>query len=392
MKQKNKIQLLLVAAFASLSVMCYAQGKVCAGITYDIVSLQDPSDPSSYQWMEDGTDISGAVAAAYTVPSSKEVGKYTYIRRSMKAGCDWASSNVYTVEVLDCKTELTGEGDKGVMTDPRDSKVYKIVKMPDGKVWMAENLNYQSGLTFNQYSNQANGQPYTNTENGVPAIGSFWCPPLTAGAGTVTASTNKNTCNVYGALYTWETAMSTDGLGVWNESTVEGRYASSVTPPSEMIGDPTDIRGICPTGWHLPTDYEWATLLDAVDTKASSKYVNQSGTGLYGSIGVAGSEIEGANVKMKSASTYIGTDPSNGAWSDHANRGNDATGFGAVPAGSRTNNGSQFADRGTIAIYWSSSVSSSRNSWRRGFNYGTTQVTRNNSPRSNGFSVRCVKD
>ena len=188
---------------------------MCEKTAYEIRELQAPSDPSAYQWLEDGQEIPGATAAGYTVPANKAVGKYTYIRRSKREGCDWASSNAYTVEVITCKTigPDDPEGTKGFLQDPRDQKVYKTVKMADGKVWMAENLNYQVGMTFNQQSNQANGQPFTSTENGVPAIGSFWCPAV-AGA---TVSADKNTCTVYGALYTWETAMSPDGKGTWDE-------------------------------------------------------------------------------------------------------------------------------------------------------------------------------
>jgi hypothetical protein len=200
MKQRKTIQMLLVAALlGGLSVMGYAQGKVCQGTTYSIEEIQAPSDPSSYQWTEDGKEIDGAKAAAYQVPADKAVGKYAYVRRSKKEGCDWASSNQYTVEVMTCD-ELNANsntGDKGIFTDSRDGKVYKTVMMADGKVWFAENLNYQDGLTFNQQAGQANGSPYVSAANGVPAIGSFWCPV----AGTVTQSADKNTCNVYGALY-----------------------------------------------------------------------------------------------------------------------------------------------------------------------------------------------
>jgi uncharacterized protein (TIGR02145 family) len=66
--------------------------------------------------------------------------------------------------------------------------------------------------------------------------------------------------------------------------------------------------------------------------------------------------------------------------------------FGAVPAGNRANNGSQFNNRGTNAYYWSSSVSSSGAAWRRQFGSGNAQVNRNNSDRSNGFAVRCVRE
>jgi uncharacterized protein (TIGR02145 family) len=387
MKQKNKIQLLLVAAFTGVGVMCYAQGKMCKDVPggYDIVSLQDPSDPSSYQWMEDGKNIGGATAAVYTVPADKAVGSYTYIRRSKKEGCDWASSNAYTVEVLICDEDPKSIGDKGVVKDARDGKVYKIVKMPDGKVWMAENLNYQSGLTFNQQAGQANGVPYTSPDNGVPAIGSFWCPPISG----ATLSADKNTCNVYGALYTWETAMSENGQGVWNESAVSGRYHDVSTTPAAAQSDPK-VQGICPAGYHLPNEYEWAALLVGVDPAGT--YTAQVSLGFYGSNGPAGAQNEGAGVKMKSASNYTGTDTGVGAWFDNANRGNNVTGFGAVPAGSRTASGANLSDRGILASFWTSTPANNVSAYRINFTNGRTNVERYNNARSGAYSVRCVKD
>ncbi|MDR0737890.1 MAG: fibrobacter succinogenes major paralogous domain-containing protein, partial [Prevotellaceae bacterium] len=68
------------------------------------------------------------------------------------------------------------------------------------------------------------------------------------------------------------------------------------------------------------------------------------------------------------------------------------SGFGAVPAGWRNNNGSQFSNRGTNVFYWSSSVGSSTNAWNRQFNSGNAQVNRNLNSRSNGLSVRCVRE
>jgi uncharacterized protein (TIGR02145 family) len=68
------------------------------------------------------------------------------------------------------------------------------------------------------------------------------------------------------------------------------------------------------------------------------------------------------------------------------------TGFGAVPAGNRRNDGLQFEGRGTIARYWSSSVGSSSLAWRRGFDYNYAQAGRNLISRSYGFAVRCVRE
>jgi uncharacterized protein (TIGR02145 family) len=303
------------------------------------------------------------------------VGKYTYIRRSKKEGCDWASSNAYTVEVITC-TALDNSsviGAKGSFQDPRDNKVYKTVKMPDGKVWMAENLNYQVGMTFNQQANQAKGQLYVSTENGAPAIGSFWCPSVSGS----TLSADKNTCNVYGALYTWETAMSPDGKGAWDESTVSGNYYPTGVP----VSGGSAVRGICPTGWHLSSDYEWADMLDKVE--GNTTFTNQPTAGTWGT---------DAGVKLKSASTYLGADLSTGGWVDHNNRGTDVTGFGAVPAGYRHRDGTQFAARGTSAVCWVSSVGTENRAYYREHMHNSTQVIRGFSQRSFGFAVRCVRD
>jgi uncharacterized protein (TIGR02145 family) len=380
MKQKNKIQLLLIAAFAGLGVMCYAQGKMCKGVPggYNIVSLQDPSDLSSYQWMEDGKDIGGATAAVYTVPSDKAEGNYTYIRRSKKEGCDWASSNAYTVEVIICKTIGSEDtiGTKGTFKDERDQKVYKIVKMPDGKVWMAENLNYQSGLTFNQQANQAKGITYTNIGDGVGAIGSFWCPAV-AGA---TLSADRNTCNVYGALYTWETAMSADGKGTWDETTVSGRYREGGTTPAASQ-HALQVQGVCPAGYHLPSDYEWAVLLDAVDPAAEPDYTAQNADGWYGT---------DAAVKMKSASTHAGVDPGTGSWDDSDARGTNASGFAALPSGSRNAYAINMNARGAMAYLWTSTPNTKTTAWPRDMRSSDPGVRSAPITRSNAYSVRCM--
>jgi uncharacterized protein (TIGR02145 family) len=386
MKKTKTIQILLVAALSGLSVVGYAQGKVCEGTTYEIREIQAPSDPSAYQWMEDGQEISGAVTAGYTVPGSKGVGKYTYVRRSKKEGCDWVSSNQYTVEVISC-TSLDGNsaiGAKGSFQDPRDGKVYKTVKMPDGKIWFAENLNYQSGLTFNTKSEEANGVALTSIADGVPAIGSFWCPTVSG----ATLSADKNTCNVYGALYTWETAMSTDGKGNWDESTVSSYYNNVGTPAEVSIGP--QVRGICPNGWHLPSDLEWATMLDAVD--GSNTFTSQIGSSLNGKDGPAGSENEGPGVKMKSAATFSGPDLGNGAWIDSNYRGTDATGFCAVPAGRVNAYLRIFQMRGQRANFWSSSVTSHEAAIDIIFDNGTAQTSRWSFTRAFAMNVRCLKD
>jgi uncharacterized protein (TIGR02145 family) len=384
--------MLLLAALSGLSVMGYAQGKTCFGTAYEIKELSAPSAPSTFQWVENGVNIPDANSATYTIPANKPVGRYTYLRNSLKEGCEWASSNIFTVEVITCG-EIAGnapDGTMGSFLDTRDNRVYKIVMMPDRKVWFAENLNYQKDLVFNQSSDVANGVPFTTAENGTPAIGSFWCPAIS----NAVASTDKNTCGVYGALYTWETVMMVDGKwadeppssSAWVETWVSSNYFALGTAPSSgnkgNINNARATRGICPTGWHVPTDYEWAVLLDAVDV-ANTTYTLQTGNGEWGT---------DAGVKLKSSSTYLGADPGNGRWLDAASRGDDAWSFSAVPAGCRAHLGQSFIDRGTVSYFWTSSCSAKNIAIRRYLLYNSSGVTRMYNSRSYTANIRCVRN
>jgi uncharacterized protein (TIGR02145 family) len=290
------------------------------------------------------------------------------------------------VEVLTCGDIVANDpiGTKGTITDKRDGKVYKIVKMPDGKVWMAENLNYQKNLTFNARADQAKGETFITNANGVPAIGSFWCPQLAGTAGSVT--TSVNTCNVYGALYTWETVMSENGVGAgsWVETTVANNYVTNETPPSDAKANVNNAeaggRGICPTGFHVPTDQERANLLDHVEPDVS--YSAQVGGGFLGEV---------AGRVLRSASTYVGKDPGDGAWANNTVAvSNDEHKFSLLPAGWRVESG-EFGYRGSSAITWSSSVQTSRYAWDRQW-ANTNQVARYPGTRARAASVRCVKN
>jgi uncharacterized protein (TIGR02145 family) len=401
-----KKTLLLLAALGSFAVVAFAQGaEVCSGTAYTIASTVAASSAATYRWTENGNVLTGASAATYAVPNNKAVGVYTYIRQAKSADCtEWQSSNEFTVTVFNCAFSAgTASGATLTFVDPRDGKSYKTVRLPDGKTWFAQNLNYTKDLTANEHSYEASGNQFTSTANGVPAVGSYWCPPLyySNGAAIVpVASGAQSACDTYGALYTWETAMMVDGKysdeaktgSAWDEAWVSSNYFTSGAPGSTANADKNNARGavtvksggrgICPGGWHIPTDREWATMLDAVESNTTYT-VNQTGTGWWG---------VDAGRKLKSAATFTTTDPGNGSWLDHDNRGSNTAGFGAVPAGYRSDNGSQFSNRGLNVYYWSSSVANATTAWRRTFDYNNAQVSRYNNNRSNGLSVRCVRD
>jgi uncharacterized protein (TIGR02145 family) len=302
------------------------------------------SGASTYQWLENGLVLTGATAVTYTVPDNTPEGVYTYIRQAKSADCsEWQSSNEFTLTVFACSfTAGTETGATATFTDPRDGKQYKTVVMPDDRTWFAQNLNYTKDLTFNAYAREANGKLFTTPGYAAIAIGSYWCPGVTGS----TYSGDQNMCNIYGALYTWETTMMVDGKyadetktsNAWDPSWVSPYYYNSGAPNSSPNADRnngrggTNVkgggRGICPMGWHIPTVLEWATLLDNVEGNTTFTNSNLDVNTWLGAV---------AGKKLKSSAIYTDTNSAlTGAWFNDPIPGTDDYGFCAVPAGGRS--------------------------------------------------------
>ncbi|MDR3180695.1 MAG: hypothetical protein LBT61_02055 [Prevotellaceae bacterium] len=392
---------LLSVALIGLGTTAFAQGaEVCRGTGYMIANAVEASAGSEYRWLENGNVLANTNQATYTVPNNKAAGIYTYVRQSKSGDCpDWQSSNEFTVTVFDCTFTIPdpGAGATATFTDPRDGKQYKTVRMPDDRIWFAQNLNYTKDLTFNLYAREANGKQFIGAENGAPAIGSYWCP----GAEGPVYSGSPN-CNIYGALYTWETAMMVDGKyadesrtsSAWDDAWVLPYYYATGTIGTNPNADRnnarggTDVkgggRGICPKGWHIPTVREWAIMLDKVDGDGNgSAFVNtnqQSWTGTD------------VCLKLKSSGTYNAGNPIQGAWLDSDQRGTDVYQFNLLPLGGR-NMGGYFEGYGTNADTQQSSVYGRTISGRSCCTHSLpgALLTYNNA-RARSSGVRCVAD
>jgi uncharacterized protein (TIGR02145 family) len=124
-----------------------------------------------------------------------------------------------------------------------------------------------------------------------------------------------------------------------------------------------DNRGLCPTGWHAPTDGEWTTLETFL----------------------GGSSVAGG--ALKSTLTL----PTPGGWSLPNSGATNSSGFTAGPGGVRDYDGA-FYYIGNYANWWTSTISGS-NTWFRALWYNSGILYRNGDYlRSSGFSVRCLKD
>jgi uncharacterized protein (TIGR02145 family) len=189
--------------------------------------------------------------------------------------------------------------------------------------------------------------------------------------------------------YADETKTST----AWSEDWVASNYFPLGTSPA--TGNNSDKnnarggtsvknggRGICPPGWHVPTNYEWANMLDKVE--GNTAYTSQTGKGWCGSV---------AGAKLKSVPTFTDTDPGDGSWYLSKNYvGTDSTDFSAIPAGWVDMTNALFYERGGRTHLWNSTAADASYAYAYMLGYTGTGVYKYLSPRSNGHTVRCLKD
>ncbi len=145
------------------------------------------------------------------------------------------------------------------------------------------------------------------------------CGSVLTDSGTLDDA-NTSTCDTYGRLYNWSTAMG----------------------------------GVCPAGWHLPSDAEWTALTTFVGTNPGTK--------------------------LKANSTL---------WS--TNTGTDEFGFSALPGGIGLASGS-FDNVGYYGYWWSATEYNASNAYYRGINYDIAGVRRGGYDKTDLYSVRCVHD
>ena len=120
-----------------------------------------------------------------------------------------------------------------------------------------------------------------------------------------------------------------------------------------------DSRGLCPSGWHVPTDGEWTELTDFL----------------------GGSSVAGTALKSSPSD-----EPS---WN-----GTNTSGFSALPGGGREGYYGDFIAEGNNSFWWSASLNGTSYAWYRFLFFDSDDVYRFSDGYSlrNGFSVRCLRD
>jgi len=135
----------------------------------------------------------------------------------------------------------------------------------------------------------------------------------------------------------------------------------------------TDSRQLCPTGWHVPTDAEWSTLINAYDPNAQG--------------GVNWSNVAGGPLKSTGVS-QAGT----GYWNAPNTGATNVSGFSALPGGFITIMGVS-NNTITTGYYWTSSEVNATTGYGRSLysDPGAIIQTANFGKRT-GMSVRCIRD
>jgi uncharacterized protein (TIGR02145 family) len=134
-----------------------------------------------------------------------------------------------------------------------------------------------------------------------------------------------------------------------------------------------DNRGICPTGWHVPSDAEWTTL---------TSYLIDN---LYG-YGDSGNLIAKA---LAATSGWTPDLTSGNVGNDQGS--NNYSGFSGLPAGTRSRVG-RFLGTGSNTFWWASTEKDASDAGVLYIYYGGGEVTRGSFSKQYGFSVRCLQD
>ncbi len=184
-----------------------------------------------------------------------------------------------------------------------DGNKYNTIKIGD-QCWMTHNLN--TGTRINGVNNQTDNSTIEK-----------YC-----------YNNNEDSCSHYGGLYQWDEMMQYSSKGK---------------------------QGICPDGWHIPTDVEWCTLEKEVDLTMDCATIGWRGI---------------------DAGTSLKQDGSSG--------------FTSLLSGYRNNSGSN-DNIGTMAYYWTSTLGAS-GAWSRSLSGSNNTSARIGENSTFGFSVRCLKN
>jgi len=278
---------------------------------YAFVYAQPPSGSSAF---DEATYVAGGQTDTLRIPLSGTGGeKWTItVSAAFTTGYIDTTYTLTLVKGINTKQTITlrqSSSGGGVVGDNKctSAETCKSKKMPDGKTWMTENLN-------------------------IKASSGSWC-----------YNDSDSYCGKYGRLYTWVAAMSLP------DSCATKSCASQIS---------SKHRGICPSGWHLPSSQEWTALVDSAGGYNNAGAKLKSRDGWYSSSGISST---------------------------------DEYGFSALPGGFRYSGGS-FYDAGGNGRWWTATEDDAYNAYHRIMGYYYDGVFEDDYDKGFALSARCIED
>ena len=205
-----------------------------------------------------------------------------------------------------------------------DGNVYETVQIGD-QLWMAENLKttrYNDSSEITHITNNGDWGSYDEGQFGV-------------------YNNVSSNAEIYGNLY--------------NFAVVD------------------DSRGVCPEGFHVPSDDEWMILTDFIAPEGIESW---------------GNSISGG--KMKEC--IEGSCPESEYWASPNTGATNESGFNGIPSGDRGYDSGSYDNMGYYGNFWSSSELGSTNAWYRKLDCNNSSVYQYAQVKQNGFSIRCLGD
>jgi len=258
------------------------------------------------------------------VPEYVPMSEYPYIK---PPGTEESNEDIPEISMLEVPPipynpdVATGKvNDFGTFVDERDGKTYRMVIIGT-QVWMAQNLNF--GTMIGGDRTMRNDKVFTK-----------YC-----------YNDKEVNCDVYGGLYQWGEAM--------------------------MYSKLPNTKGICPEGWHIPSDVDWKKLEEHLGMTVAE--VNETG--------------------YRGGGSFVGTKlkPLSSMWDIGDAREFPTSGFNALPAGYRYAFGTYYyIDE--FAFFWTSTKASDTYIWYRSLSSKDGKVRRDYYYKTIGFSVRCIQD
>ena len=308
-----------VAGNVDFDALLNADGPATFGSTLTVsgvTTLNDSLQVNSGMVIE-GTLYADSMAAAAVINGQvsslgnhdaddlAEGSTHLYLTPSERASLTSLTTMMHVIDSLSCTwTKYQGH-------------VYELILIGE-QCWFAENLRSEHYANGDAISGNLSDGDWSSTLSGAQSIYGEGLSPVSGSSDEVA---NLAT---YGRLYNW--------------------YAVD------------DLRGLCPSGWHVPTDDEWTVLIDELGGSS------------------------GAGAALKSS-------PSDSPSWD----GTNTSGFSALPGGWRGDSDAYFLFEGYSSNWWSASPSGESFAWLRKLNSDDDNVSRNNYGQRYGFSVRCLR-